>query len=159
MRFPLAGLHPIQIQGSAAFLYVRVFPIHRVLFRQVVPLVVMSPPCNTGYPLGVGLNSDRSKRHEYDDSIQLDKVLRSGHLETDRSRLAARIQAAEAAIKVRAQELNSHHEGTEEKRIAINDALSGLRILRQELNGVISEAGSATSQRFNCTSSQNTQDA
>jgi len=82
-------------------------------------------------------------------------------LETDRSKLAGRIQAAEAAIKVRAQELNSHHEGSEEERIAINDALSGLRILRQELNGVISKAGSETSQRFtgNCTSSQNTQDA
>jgi hypothetical protein len=82
-------------------------------------------------------------------------------LETDRTKLAARSQAAEAAIKVRAQELSDHYEGTEEERIAINDALSGLRILRQELNGVISEAGSATSQRFigNCTSSQNTQDA
>jgi hypothetical protein len=82
-------------------------------------------------------------------------------LETDRSRLAARIQAADAAIKVRAQELGHHCEGTEDERIAISDALSGLKILRKELSGATSQAGSATSQQFvgNCTSSPNTQDA
>jgi hypothetical protein len=82
-------------------------------------------------------------------------------LETDRSKLAARIQAAEAAIKVRAHELSQHYEGTERERIAINDALSGLRILRQELGGAISDGGSATSRQFtgNCTSTPNTQDA
>lgn len=85
----------------------------------------------------------------------------SAILETDRSKLSARIQAAEAVIKVRAQELNKHYEGTEEERIAINDALSGLKILRQELNGAIPEAGTTNPQQLpgNCTSSSNTQDA
>ncbi|MFZ0817781.1 MAG: hypothetical protein WAM78_19810 [Candidatus Sulfotelmatobacter sp.] len=82
-------------------------------------------------------------------------------LETDRSRLAARIQAADAAVKVRAQELSNHYEGTEEERVAISDALSGLKILRKELSGAVSEAGSATSQQFagDCMNSPNTQDA
>jgi hypothetical protein len=30
----LAGSHLLQIQGSGAFLYVRVFPIHRALFSR-----------------------------------------------------------------------------------------------------------------------------
>lgn len=77
-------------------------------------------------------------------------------LETDRSKLAVHIPAAEAAIKVRAQELTKNQEGTEEERIALNDAISGLKILRQELRA-ISDASSAPSQRFtgNCTGSPN----
>ena len=71
-------------------------------------------------------NSDRSKRHEMMTQFTWTRSYEAAILETDRSRLAARIQAAEAAIKVRAQELNGdHYEGTEEERIAINDALSG----------------------------------
>jgi hypothetical protein len=91
------------------------------------------------------------------------KLYEAAILETDRSRLAAHLEAAEAAIKLRMQELCRHHDGTEEERIAINDALSGLRVLRQELSGTISDRGSANAQRLtgNCTnsSSQNTQDA
>ena len=54
-------------------------------------------------------------------------------LETDRSRLAKHIQLAEQAITVRIQELNCDHGGTDDERAAIRDALSGLRMLRNEL--------------------------
>ena len=54
-------------------------------------------------------------------------------LETDRSRLAERIQIAEEAITSRKRELDGNRVGTEEERSAIRDALSGLRVLRDEI--------------------------
>ena len=61
-------------------------------------------------------------------------------LETDRSRLAERIQAAERAIMARLQELNSDHGGTAEEQTAIRDALSGLRMLQKELSDSVRDA-------------------
>jgi len=54
-------------------------------------------------------------------------------LETDRSKLAHHIRIAEQAISARERELNDNHVGTAEERSAIRDALSGLRVLRDEL--------------------------
>jgi predicted nucleic acid-binding Zn-ribbon protein len=59
-------------------------------------------------------------------------------LETDRSKLAKQIRIAEAAISAREQELDGNRAGTEEERSAIRDALSGLRVLRDELDGDLS---------------------
>jgi hypothetical protein len=55
-------------------------------------------------------------------------------LETNRSRLPALIQAAQAAIDARLQQLQSDHNGTADERLAISDALSGLSVLRKEIN-------------------------
>jgi hypothetical protein len=53
-------------------------------------------------------------------------------LEADRSKLQALLPAAETAVKLRMQELQSDDLGTPEERQAIEDALACLRILRQE---------------------------
>jgi hypothetical protein len=68
-------------------------------------------------------------------------------LETDRSRLAGRIQTAERAIVARLQELNNDHGGTSEEQTAIRDALSGLRMLQRELSENIPEGGSGVESR------------
>lgn len=60
-------------------------------------------------------------------------------LETDRSKLANHIRIAEQAILARERELNGSSVGTEEERSAIRDALSGLRVLRDELKRDVSE--------------------
>lgn len=60
-------------------------------------------------------------------------------LETDRSKLAKHIQIAEDALSARVRELNGNRDGTEAERSAICDALSGLRILREELARSIPE--------------------
>ena len=54
-------------------------------------------------------------------------------LETDRSKLAKHIQVAEETISSRVRELNGNRDASEEERSAIRDALSGLRILRDEV--------------------------
>jgi hypothetical protein len=55
-------------------------------------------------------------------------------LETDRTKLARHIQIAEETLSARIRELNGNRDGTGEERSAIHDALSGLRILREELS-------------------------
>lgn len=60
-------------------------------------------------------------------------------LETDRSKLAKHIRIAEQAVAARERELNENGGGTEEERSAIRDALSGLRVLREELKRESSE--------------------
>lgn len=60
-------------------------------------------------------------------------------LETDRSKLAHHIQIAEQAIYARERELNRNGAGSEEEHSAIRDALSGLRVLRDELKRNLSE--------------------
>jgi hypothetical protein len=65
---------------------------------------------------------------------------KSAILETDRSRLAERIQAAERAIMARLQDLNNDHGGTSEEQTAIRDALSGLRMLQTELSQSVPES-------------------
>ena len=46
----------------------------------------------------------------------------------------AAILAAQAAIDARLQQLQSDHNGTADARLAISDALSGLSVLRKEIN-------------------------
>jgi hypothetical protein len=53
-------------------------------------------------------------------------------LEIDRSKLPARIEAAQTAIDRRLQEINAGHDSVEERR-AIQDAMAGLSVLRREL--------------------------
>jgi hypothetical protein len=53
-------------------------------------------------------------------------------LEADRSRLAHRVEEANSAIKARINELEQDHMGTPEERMAIEDALSCLDVLRRE---------------------------
>ena len=60
------------------------------------------------------------------------KVYFDAVLETDTSTLPQRILEAEDAISARELELAQDHHGTPEERIAITDALHGLRILRRE---------------------------
>lgn len=59
-------------------------------------------------------------------------------LETDRSKLAHQIQVAEQAISERERELNRNGGWTEDERAAIRDALSGLKVLREELKRDVS---------------------
>jgi hypothetical protein len=54
-------------------------------------------------------------------------------LETDRSKLHQHIEVADAAIKARVQELSQNPAATAEERLAIEDALSGLKVLRKEI--------------------------
>ncbi len=56
-------------------------------------------------------------------------------LETDNSRLAQRLTAAENRIHARVTELEMDHHGTPEERKAIADALNGLAVLRKERIG------------------------
>ena len=60
-------------------------------------------------------------------------------LETDRSKLAHHIRIAEQAIASRERELNNQCLGTEAELSAIRDALSGLRVLRDELKRDVAE--------------------
>jgi hypothetical protein len=54
-------------------------------------------------------------------------------LETDRSKMRARIVIAQAAIDCRLNELAADHHGTADERRMIADAVSGLNVLRREL--------------------------
>jgi hypothetical protein len=53
-------------------------------------------------------------------------------LETDRSKLPERIEAAQTSINHRLQEINAGHDSVDERR-AIRDALAGLNVLRREV--------------------------
>lgn len=58
-------------------------------------------------------------------------------LETDRSRLPVLIRAAHAAIDARMEQLGHDHlghddQGSTEERLAIADAIAGLRVLKHE---------------------------
>lgn len=55
-------------------------------------------------------------------------------LETDRVRLPKLIKDAQAAIDARVEELHQNHNCTSEERLALEDALAGLSILRRERN-------------------------
>jgi hypothetical protein len=53
-------------------------------------------------------------------------------LETNRTELVRRIQAAQAAIEARIAQLHSDHQDSDDERQAIENALAGLRLLGQE---------------------------
>ena len=54
-------------------------------------------------------------------------------LETDWSKIEEKIQAADNAIRVRLHEFSMNHGGTPEENQAIEDALSGLNVLRKDV--------------------------
>jgi hypothetical protein len=59
-------------------------------------------------------------------------------LETDRSKLPGRIEAAQTAINRRIQEINAGHDSVDERR-AIRDALASLNVLRREVLSLASD--------------------
>jgi hypothetical protein len=54
-------------------------------------------------------------------------------LETDWSKIDAKIQVAEQGIKTRLHEFSMNHGGTPEENQAIEDALNGLDTLRKDV--------------------------
>lgn len=54
-------------------------------------------------------------------------------LETDRAKLPALIKAAQAVIDARVAEIQSMNNATADERLAIEDAINGLRMLINEL--------------------------
>jgi hypothetical protein len=64
-------------------------------------------------------------------------------LETDDKKLPNRLHAAKGAIDTRLQEMQTDHGGTPEERQAITDALTGLNVLRRELERRSQETGSS----------------
>jgi hypothetical protein len=68
-------------------------------------------------------------------AYQWEELFEKAVLETDSSRLPQRLDAAQAALEARAAQLaGANHDAGEEHR-AINDALSGLKVLRRERQG------------------------
>jgi len=61
-------------------------------------------------------------------------------LETNHKRLPVLIESAQAAIDARMQQMRANGQNSESERNAIEDALAGLRILREEIGRVQSEA-------------------
>jgi hypothetical protein len=55
-------------------------------------------------------------------------------LETNRTKLPRLIQSAQAAIDARLQQIQSNHHGDPEERQALSDALTGLNVLRKEVD-------------------------
>jgi hypothetical protein len=54
-------------------------------------------------------------------------------LETNREKMQPRIRAAKTAIEARLQQLQLGHGSTPEERQAVSDALTGLNLLRREI--------------------------
>ena len=63
-------------------------------------------------------------------------------LETDDGRLAKRLPVVKAGIDTRLQELQMDHQVTREERQAISAALTGLDVLRKDLERRSHETGS-----------------
>jgi len=62
-------------------------------------------------------------------------------LETDDTKLPERLAAAKASVDTRLLELQANHGGTPEEQQGIHDALTGLAVLRRELQTRAQEAG------------------
>jgi len=54
-------------------------------------------------------------------------------LETDRTRLPQLINAAQAAIDARIEDIRLNHSGTADEEQALANALDGLRVLQKEI--------------------------
>jgi hypothetical protein len=61
------------------------------------------------------------------------EVYKAALLETDWTKMEERIQAAEAALHDRRREFALNHGGTPEENRAIEDALNGLSVLRNDV--------------------------
>jgi hypothetical protein len=72
-----------------------------------------------------------------------DESYKAAVLETDDTKMLNRLRAAKGAIDSRLHELQMDYGGTPEERQAITDALSGLQVLRRELERRRHEAGSS----------------
>jgi hypothetical protein len=64
-------------------------------------------------------------------------------LETDDGKLAKRLPVVKAGVDTRLQELQMDHQVTREERQAISDALTGLDVLRKDLERRSHETGSS----------------
>jgi uncharacterized protein YecA (UPF0149 family) len=71
-----------------------------------------------------GIMTETYKWHE---------VYKAALLETDWSKMEERIATAEAALHLRIDEFALNHGGTPEENQAIEDALNGLNVLRNDL--------------------------
>jgi hypothetical protein len=60
------------------------------------------------------------------------EVYKAALLETDWSKMEERINAAEAALHARTHEFDLDHGGEPEENLAIEGALRGLRVLRDD---------------------------
>ncbi len=61
------------------------------------------------------------------------KLYQAAILETDWSKIEERLHAADSAISARLHEFSVDHGGTPEEKQRIQDALSGLSVLRREV--------------------------
>jgi hypothetical protein len=64
-------------------------------------------------------------------SYDWERLYTTAILETDRSKLKAHIDAAQAAIDRRLQEMNADHGGSREERFAIGTTQAALDVLRK----------------------------
>ena len=62
-----------------------------------------------------------------------EKLYKEAILETDWSKIENLIQAAESAISARLHEFSLDHSGTPDENQRINNAFSGLSVLRREV--------------------------
>jgi hypothetical protein len=66
-------------------------------------------------------------------TYEWDEAYIAAILETDRSKLKSRIDAAQAAIDRRLREMDSDHGGTAAERLEIETARAGLEVLRKRV--------------------------
>lgn len=66
------------------------------------------------------------------DRYDWEKLYQAAILETDDSRLKAKIECAQAAIDARLKQLSSNGNSSDDERTAIDDARIGLTVLRRE---------------------------
>jgi hypothetical protein len=64
-------------------------------------------------------------------SFDWERLYTAAILETERSKLTARIDAAQAAIKSRLREMDSDHGGSAEERLEIDTAQTSLDVMRK----------------------------
>ena len=62
-----------------------------------------------------------------------EKLYQAAILETDWSKIEEHIEAADSAISARLHEFSVNHGGTPEENQRIQDALSGLTVLRRQV--------------------------
>lgn len=64
-------------------------------------------------------------------SFDWERLYTAAILETDRSKLTARIDAAQAAIESRLRQMDSDHGGSAEERLEIHTAQASLHVMRK----------------------------
>jgi hypothetical protein len=74
----------------------------------------------------------KAKRRSVMTEYKWHEVYKAALLETDWSKMEERINAAEAALHARTHEFDLDHGGEPEENLAIEGALRGLRVLRDD---------------------------